>query len=65
MSKIVAWATFALGIAHIVFGMVRYRAPLAEAVYEIVGVAAFPASPLWAPLLLSPLLVAAGYGLLR
>jgi len=118
--KIVAWATFALGIAHIVFGMVRFRVPLAEAVYagfsgqfaapeirrtafwflmcgpflmlvghiairavavgdlellkliglymlvaSTIGVAAFPASPLWAPLLLSPLLIAAGYGLLR
>lgn len=33
-------------------------------VSSVVGVPAFPKSPLWAPLLLSPLLIAAGYGLL-
>lgn len=32
MSKAVAWAVFVLGIAHIVFGIVRFKVPLAEAV---------------------------------
>lgn len=32
MSKVVAWAVFVLGIAHIVFGIVRFKVPLAEAV---------------------------------
>jgi uncharacterized protein DUF6463 len=31
MSKVVAWAVFAVGVAHIVFGLVRFKAPLAEA----------------------------------
>ncbi|SRR6266581_3559486 len=31
---------------------------------SVVGVTAFPKSPIWAPLLLSPPLIAAGYGLL-
>ncbi len=29
-----------------------------------IGVAAFPKSPLWAPLLLSPLFMLAGYGVI-
>jgi membrane glycosyltransferase len=33
-------------------------------VSSVVGVIAFPKSPFWALLLLSPLLIAAGYGLL-
>jgi Family of unknown function (DUF6463) len=119
MTKTVAWAVFVLGLAHIVFGIARFEAPLTEAVNEgfsgkfsspevrrtafwfiacgplymlighiaihavairdlkllkvigvymlafsSVGVAAFPVSPLWAPLLLSLPLIAAGYGLL-
>jgi uncharacterized membrane protein YidH (DUF202 family) len=118
MPKIVAWSLFALGVIHIVFGIVRFKVPLAEAVFagfvgkfkepevrrtafwflmcgpllmlvghiavravangdhsqlkligmytfiwSVIGVAAFPKSPLWALLLLSPLLVASGYGL--
>jgi uncharacterized membrane protein HdeD (DUF308 family) len=31
MSNIIAWLLFALGVAHIVFGLVRFRRPLAEA----------------------------------
>jgi hypothetical protein len=31
MSNAVAWALFALGIAHIAFGLVKFKAPLAEA----------------------------------
>ena len=31
-------------------------------VVSVVGVIAFPVSPLWAPLALAPLLIAAGYG---
>ena len=119
MSNAVAWAVFILGIAHIVFGIARFKGPLAEAVVDgfvgqfkapevrrtafwflmcgpllmlvghialhavavgdlallrvigtyalvssVVGVAAFPRSPLWALFFLSPLLIAAGYGLL-
>jgi len=119
MSVVVAWALFILGVAHIVFGLVRFKAPVAEAVaagfigqfkvpearrtafwflmcgpllmlagqiaihavavsdlsllkvigaymfvVSVVGVTAFPKSPLWAPLVLSPMFVAAGYGLL-
>lgn len=33
-------------------------------VVSVIGVAAFPKSPLWAPLLLSPLFILAGYGVL-
>lgn len=117
MSKIVAWAVFSLGFVHIIFGIVRFKAPLMDAVLagfsgqfaspeirrtafwfilfgpmlmlaghlalhavavrdlhvlkligwymlatSVVGVAAFPASPLWAPLVLAPLLIAAGHG---
>lgn len=120
MSKIVAWAVFVLGAAHIVFGIVRFEAPLADAVFAgfsgqfaapeirrtafwfvmcgpllmlvghlairassvgdhgllgiigvymlvfgVVGVMAFPASPLWALPVLAPLLIAVGKGWLR
>ena len=116
MSKAVAWAVFILGVAHIFFGVARFREPLLGAlmdgfigqfavpeirrtafwfviagplvmlmghlaihavsvgdfkvlkvigaymlIFSAVGVAAFPASPLWAPLLLSLLLIALGY----
>jgi hypothetical protein len=119
MSKAVAWAVFILGAAHILFGVVRFQAPLLAAVmdglvgqfavpeirrtafwfvmvgplvmlvghlaihavsvgdfkvlkvigaymliFSAVGVVAFPASPLWAPLLLSLLLMAVGYRLI-
>lgn len=119
MSNTVAWALFILGIAHILFGIARFKGPLAEAVAggfvgqfkepevrrtafwflmcgpllmlaghvaihavavgdlallriigayafasSVVGVAAFPRSPLWALFFLSPMLLAAGYGLL-
>jgi uncharacterized membrane protein HdeD (DUF308 family) len=115
MTKTIAWAVFVLGLAHIVFGVLRFQAPLAEAVAagffdqfretearrtafwflmcgpllmlvghlalravargdraalrvigsyalvtSLVGVAAFPRSPLWALFVLSLLLVAAG-----
>ena len=119
MSNITAWAVFYLGVAHIVFGVVRFRVPLAAAVMagfagqfmrpearrtafwflmcgalfmlaghvavhavavgdlkllkvigiylfisSLIGVVAFPISPLWGPLLLSLLLMASGYGLM-
>jgi uncharacterized membrane protein HdeD (DUF308 family) len=119
MSYMVAWSLFALGVVHIAFGLIKFRAPLAAAVTagiigqfkvpesrstafwflisgpalmlsghtavhavtvddiallkivgtymlvsSIVGVTAFPKSPFWALLLLSLLLVAAGYGML-
>jgi hypothetical protein len=118
MATVLAWAVFILGVTHVLFGVIRFRAPLAEAIADgfygqfkvpeirrtafwflmcgpllmlaghlairaaasgdlatlkvvgiygfvsaLVGVAAFPKSPLWALLLLSPLLVAAGYGI--
>ena len=117
MAIVIAWALFALGVAHIAFGLVRFRAPIGQAVVagfvgqfkvpevrrtafwflmvgpllmlaghiavhavavadlslfivigwymlvmSAIGVIAFPKSPLWAPLLLSPLFIAAGYG---
>ncbi len=117
MSKATAWAVFILGIVHVVFGIARFKVPLAAAVADgfvgqfavpeirrtafwflmagplfmmaghlaihavavddlrvlkligiymlassIVGVAAFPVSPLWAPLVLSLPLIAAGFG---
>jgi uncharacterized membrane protein HdeD (DUF308 family) len=119
MSNIVAWAQLTLGVIHIVFGIIRFKAPLADAVSagfigqfqvpearrtafwflmcgpllilsghiavhavtvndlallrivgiytllsSIVGVVAFPKSPFWCSIVLSPLLIAAGYGLL-
>jgi len=119
MAKIIAWALFALGLAHIAFGLLRFRQPLLGALQDgffgqfseperrvafwflfagpplmligqiavqavdngqlgqlrligfylllasAIGVVAFPASPLWALVLLSSLLIAAGYGWLR
>ncbi len=116
MANIVAWALFFVGIIHLVFGIVRFKRQLAQAVSAgfinqfkeieayaafwflmsgpplmlsghialhaiavgdfyslktigiytfisaIIGVIAFPKSPCWAPLVLSPLLIAAGYG---
>ncbi len=117
MSKGIAWAVFVLGLTHIVFGIVRFKASLAEAlsagfvgqfeepevrrtafwfimcgpllmlvghiavravaagdhsllkiigtyalISSVIGVTAFPRSPLWALLLLSLFLIAAGYG---
>lgn len=116
MARIAAWAVLSLGIAHIVFGLLRFRSPLAAALADgfvgqfaapeirrtafwflmsgplfmlighlalhavaagdlvslrliggylllasLVGVAAFPVSPLWGPLLLSLPLLAAGW----
>jgi hypothetical protein len=120
MSKAIAWAVFVLGFVHIVFGIARFKAPLADAwsagfigqfatpeirrtafwflmagplfavvghvaihavnvgdlkllkilgtymlVSSLVGVLAFPISPLWAPLALSVLLLATGYGVIQ
>lgn len=31
MANVVAWFMFALGIAHIIYGLVKFRIPLAEA----------------------------------
>lgn len=119
MSAIVAWIVFALGVAHILFGIIKFRTSFAEAVsagfvnqfraheirrtalwftilgpllmlaghvaihavavgdlalLRIVGiyvlitsiicVIAVPKSGFWATLLVSPLLIVAGYGLL-
>ncbi len=119
MPLLLAWSLFGLGLAHIVFGVVRFREPLSAAIAAgfvdqfsaaedrrtafwflifaiplmlaghlavravaaadlgalrligyyllptaVIGVLAFPTSPLWAPLLLAPLFIAAGYGLL-
>ena len=117
MANFISWALFALGVAHIAFGLVRFRTALADAcaagfigqfkepeirrsafwflmcgpllmvtgqvaVHAVaqsdlwllkligtyvlvtcgVGVAAFPKSPLWAPLVLSFFFILAGYG---
>lgn len=114
---VVAWALFVLGVAHIVFGVVRFKVPLRDAwaagfvgkftapearrtafwflmsgpllmalgqvsVHAVhgsdlwllklvgcyllfsggLGVMAFPKSPLWVPLLLSPFFLAGGVG---
>jgi hypothetical protein len=118
MSIVVAWTLFALGLAHIAFGITKFKAPFAAAVsagfvgqfrshedrrtalwftilgplfmlagnvaihavkigdlaqLKIVGfyvlftsiicVVAVPRSGFWATLIVSPLLIAAGYGL--
>lgn len=117
MRLAVAWSLFALGIVHVVFGVLRFKEPLAGAwsdgfvgqfqapevrrtafwfllvgpllmfagqvavfavssgndgllrllgayllVTSLAGVAAFPKSPLWAPLVLSLPLLAMGLG---
>jgi Family of unknown function (DUF6463) len=119
MANAVVWFVFALGVAHMVFGLVRFKATLAEVVAAgfvdqfkhselrrtafwflifgplvmlaghvgvravamgdlgllrilgfymlaigLVGVLAFPKSPFWGSLVASPLLIAAGYGVL-
>lgn len=119
MPQVLAWALVALGVAHLGFGVIRYRRPLKAAVAggflgqfalaedrrtafwflmcgpllmlighlavravaqgqtetltlvglyalpaAVLGVAAFPRSPLWVLLLLSLLLLAAGQGVL-
>ena len=119
MANFISWTLFALGVAHIAFGLVRFQTALIEAcragfagqfkapevrrsafwflmcgpllmltgqvaVHAVamsdlwllkvigayllvtcgIGVAAFPKSPLWAPLLLSPLFMLAGYGVI-
>jgi hypothetical protein len=119
MAKVTAWTLFALGLAHIAVGLLRFRQPLLGALQDgfvgqfsmperraafwfllagpllmlmgqmavqavdkgqlgqlrligfyllptsVIGVAAFPASPLWMLLLLSGLLIAVSYGWLR
>nr|WP_295778240.1 DUF6463 family protein [Rhodoferax sp.] len=117
MANAAAWFIFFLGIGHVVFGLVRYKGPVADAVTAgfvgkfarpevrrtafwflifgpllmlagqvgihavahgdlallrmlgiyafataVLGVAAFPKSPFWAPLVVAPVLVAVGYG---
>jgi hypothetical protein len=120
MSRWIAWSVFVLGLAHIVFGVLRFRGPLLDALAAgfsgqfavpeirrtafwflligpmlmlvgqlavravdhgdlgalkligiymlcsgVVGVAAFPRSPLWALVLLSLPMLAVSVGLLR
>ena len=117
MANAAAWFMFLLGIGHIIFGLVRYKGPVADAVLAgfvgkfavpqerrtafwflifgpllmltgqvgihavahgdlgllrllgiygfitaVLGVAAFPKSPFWAPLVVAPVLIAVGYG---
>ena len=117
LASLSAWALVALGLAHIGFGVVKFKAPLLQAVSSgvvgkfaspevhrtafwfilfglplvlaghvavraagtadlvllrivggyvcaasLLGVAAFPKSPFWASLVVSVLLVLAGYG---
>ena len=120
MANVLAWLLFALGVAHLAYAVVRFKAPLAEAVSagfvgqfkssdvrrttfwvfifapllmlaghaavhavstgdlallrivgtyvlitSVVGVAALPQSPFLASLLVSSLLLAAGYGVFK
>jgi hypothetical protein len=115
----IAWFMFALGIAHIIFGLIKFKTPIAGALSDgfvgkffvpearrtafwflifgpmlmlaghvavhavatgdlallkilgmysfataLIGVAAFPKSPFWFALIVSPFLIAAGYGYL-
>jgi hypothetical protein len=117
MLSFAAWSLFILGFAHIVFGIIRFKAPVREAIAEgfvgkfaasdtrrlafwfvilgpmvafagqvalhaiaigdftlirmvglyllgtsVVGILAFPKSPLWILVLLAPIFIAAGYG---
>lgn len=117
MATAAAWFMFLLGVGHIVFGLVRFKGPVAQAcsagfigqfavpevrrtafwflifgpllmlaghvgihavargdlallrilglyafVTAVLGAAAFPKSPFWAPLLVAPVLIATGYG---
>jgi Family of unknown function (DUF6463) len=117
MANAAVWFMFFLGIVHIVFGVVRYKGPVWDAVSAgyvgkfatpevrrtafwflifgpllmlaghvgihavtqgdvelikilglyalataVLGVSAFPKSPFWAPLFVSPVLIAVGYG---
>lgn len=117
MSNLIAWLLLLLGVAHIGYGLVKFKAPLSEVmaagfvdqfktselrrtafwfvafgpllmlaghaaihavaigdlgllkiiggyalVISLVGVAAFPRSPFLASLIVSPLLIAAGFG---
>ena len=119
MANIAVWIIFILGIGHIIYGLVAFKAPLMDAASagligqfktpdirrtafwflifgplmmltghvgihavavgdlaalkiigissfatSLIGVLAMPKSPLWGALLVSPLLIAAGYGLL-
>ncbi len=120
MAKATAWAILILGLIHVVFGIIRFKVPLADAwaagfvgqfstpeirrtafwfimcgplfmvaghfaihaveigdgqllkligmymlVASVIGVFAFPVSPLWAPLILSILLLVSGYRLTK
>jgi hypothetical protein len=120
MLSIAAWLLFILGIAHVPFGLLRFRAPVQEALAEgfvgrfaqsdtrrlafwfilcgplvalvgqlalhaiasgdmaviriigfylagssLVGVLAFPKSPLWSLLILAPVFIAGGYGWIK
>jgi len=119
MANVLAWFLFALGVGHIGYGVIKFRAPLMAvvaagfvgqfkateerrtafwflifaplvmlagqvAIHAVasgdfwllrlvgiyvfvtaaVGVTAFPKSPFWAALSLSPFIIAAGYGFL-
>jgi hypothetical protein len=55
MANGASWFMYFLGIAHIVFGLVRLGAPLADAA------AAFAQSPFWAPLLVAPVVMVVVY----
>ncbi|MBC7957740.1 MAG: hypothetical protein H7Y33_17965 [Cytophagales bacterium] len=117
MSNLIAWLLFLLGVAHIAYGLAKFKVPLSEVMaagfvdqfkaselrrtafwfvafgpllmlaghaaihavaigdlgllkiiggyalfISLVGVAAFPRSPFLASLIVSPLLIAAGFG---
>lgn len=66
MPHLVAWLTFFLGLAHVVFGLIKYQKPLTEAVCAgYVGQFAAPApearrTAFWF-VLFGPLLMAVGH----
>lgn len=70
MPHLAAWFTFLLGLAHLVFGLVKYKQPLAEAVTAgYVGQFAAPApevrrTAFWF-VIFGPLLMAAGHLAIR
>lgn len=64
MATLVAWSLFGLGVAHVIFGLLRFRSPLKDAVAAgFVGKFAEPEvrrTAFWF-LMAGPLLMAAGH----
>jgi hypothetical protein len=86
MALTLAWTLFLLGLGHIAYGFVTFRAPLSASVavhaieinnmallrlvgiymslISALGVCAYPKSPFLAGTVVSPLLLAASYGVI-